>query len=65
MTAKRAPEAPEGLEWVVMCCSAPVRPCTHPPGPVGTLRAPPWYRTSLPENTRLWANKGENTVILL
>ena len=54
--AERAPEAPQGLEWVgwgglatpsrTWCTVARGRPCTHPPGPVGPLQGPPWYRTS-------------------
>ena len=62
LTAKRAPEAPEGLEWVVrlqrpqdrppVCAAAP----PHPPGPVGPCRALPGWVLRL---ARLLANKGE------
>ena len=42
MTAERAPEVLQGLEWVVMCSRVGACPSTHPAGPV---RHPclPWY----------------------
>ena len=55
MTAKRAPEAPRGLEWVVIAAAPPdvrthpLRPC-RPPGPASLV---------LLEQSRLWANKSE------
>ena len=60
MTAERAPEAPAGLEWVVICWVGAC-PCTHPAGPVGHPWCPPWYRDPLA--CRLLANKGEISVI--
>ena len=58
-TAERAPEAPQGLEWVVSA-AAPAQACTHPSGPVGLGQpSPPWYMPGLPGQSRLWANKGE------
>ena len=53
MTAKRAPEGLQGLEWVVIC-SSDAR--THPSGPVGALQAPPWCS---PGNAASGANIGE------
>ena len=55
MTAKRAPEAPKGLEWVVIPCSA-----RYPRMPALRVRSgqgPP-HAPQLPD-TRLRANKGE------
>ena len=58
-TAKRAPEGLQGLEWVVP--RARTRPALRPPLPaVG----PASLSQDLPTgNTRLLANKGENSVI--
>ena len=45
MTAERAPEAPWGLEWVVMAGrtnGGRGRPYPHPAGPVGRPCRPPW-----------------------
>ena len=60
--AKRAPEAPGGLEWVGIAAAPPwdrpSEPCTHPSGPVGPCRALPGAGLSSSES-RLLANKSE------
>ena len=58
-TAERAPEAPQGLEWVVCRSEYPVgaAPWYHPSGPVGHPWCPPCTRPPLA--ARLLANKGE------
>ena len=65
MTAKRAPEALQGLEWVVICCSAPVQHQDHPCGARSVPAGPPCPGASLPENARLLANKARFHHILL
>ena len=54
LTAKRAPEGPSRGPGVGGQPAAPRDVRTHPPGPVGTLWAPPWCSSSKP---RLSANK--------
>ena len=53
-TAKRAPEALQGLEWVVLGARASVQAWYHPAGPVGSLRAPPCTSPSLLGNAASW-----------
>ena len=62
-TAERAPEGPQGLEWVVpgawarvLQCSAAGRALYHPAGPV---RHPGAFPVQDPCKCRLLANKGE------
>ena len=58
-TAERAPEAPQGLEWVVSAARAPVQDQYHPAGPVGVPAGPlPVLALPSPE-CRLLANNGE------
>ena len=67
-TAKRAPEAPKGLEWVVWgwtdVPAAWTAPGYHPCGARSVQPAGPPC-TQDPWKCRLLANKGEITVILL
>ena len=58
MTAKRAPEAPAGLEWVVMEAGRTLaRPSLQTTTPCGRARSAVWSLS--PGRTRLLANKGE------
>ena len=61
-TAKRAPEALQGLEWVVLGrnarCGGGDGPGTTPAGPGRSWPARPSLSQDLSE-CRLWANNGE------
>ena len=55
LTAKRAPEVPAGLEWVVRVVRVGTGPVHTPAGP----GRPAASLAQDPRRCRLWANKGE------
>ena len=68
MTAERAPEGLQGLEWVVIP-AAPAQPSTHPSGPVGPTRGPSlvedWAPRANPASGLIGRDLGQYSVKLV